>query len=417
MPDSPPIPRTGGTDSAQARFAAWLAGVRARAGPLRTWASPGEAVTLRHPDGSESVWQGGMLLPDAAAGKAPKFVAVELPEEMVLRRDLPLPRMTREDGAEAVRLEARSNSPFPAEDLAWGSLERELEGGQKSVSLALASRRHIEQFMQQRWPEMLAAARQPEVWAMSTQGVPVVIHGYGEVHRLHDASLGRRWNWALAAVAAALATLAAITPTIQLRFRALEAVQAFDTELRRVAPLVRKRDELAALNDKARALDQLAAERVDPAAVMEYLTRVLPDDTYLYSLDIQKNKITASGHTVDASAVLQKLSSDPMLKNVKAPTAVTRQPGATKEAFVIEFTMEPKPVAANGAALVANALPPAVGAAAAASAPAQVAVAAAPAASGAAVPAVAAAPVAAPRAPLPAKPASGSSPFVIGGSR
>ncbi|MFC5500509.1 PilN domain-containing protein [Caenimonas terrae] len=416
MPDSPPIPRTGGTDSAQARFAAWLGGVRARAGSLRTWAAPGQAVALRHPDGSESVWQGGMRLPDGAAGKAPKFVAVELPEEMVLRRDLLLPRMTQEDSAEAVRLEARSNSPFAAEDLAWGSVERELEGGQKSVSLALASRRHIEQFMQQRWPEMLAAARQPEVWAMSAQGVPVVILGYGEVHRLHDASLERRWNWALAAVAVALATLVAITPTIQLRLRALEAVQAFDTVLRRVAPLVRKRDELAALNDKARALDQLAAERVDPAAVMEYLTRVLPDDTYLYSLDIQKNKITASGHTVDASAVLQKLSSDPMLKNVKAPTAVTRLPGAAKEAFVIEFTMEPKPVAANGAALVANALPPAAGASTAASAP--VAVPAAPAASAAvAAPAVAAAPVAAPKAPLPAKPASGSSPFVIGGSR
>ena len=107
---------------------------------------------------------------------------------------------------------------------------------------------------------------------------------------------------------------------------------------------MRKRDELAVLNERLRSLDATVANRVDPAGVIEYLTQVLPDDTHLYSLDIQKAKITASGHTVDASALLQKLSSDPRLKDVRSPTAVTRLPGATKEAFTVEFTMDMKQV-------------------------------------------------------------------------
>ena len=410
-----------------ARFSAWLLAVNTRIASFRAWAAPGEAVELLHPEGGRSVWRGGKRLADPAPNMAPKFLAIELPEDLFLRRSLVLPRMTPADSAEAVQLEVRSNSPFAPEDLAWGCLVHELDGGQKHVSLALASRRHVAQFMQDRWPELIVAAKQPEVWALPQLEHPVVLQGYGEVHRLHDASIKRRWNWALAGVALALATLLAVTPSIQLRFRAIEAAEAFEAVLRRVAPLVRKRDELAALNDKARAVDQIANERVDPTGVIEYLTQILPDDTYLYSLDIQKTKITASGHTVDASALLQKLSSDPRLKNVKAPMAVTRQPGATKEAFVIEFTLEPRPGTALPAGSTADAVPLLVApsAAAAASSPLPAAVAAS--AGAASAPAVVAAPVgvAAPapaaagpaKAAAPVKPAGGSSPFVIGGSR
>ena len=143
---------------------------------------------------------------------------------------------------------------------------------------------------------------------------------------------------------------------------------------------------------------------------MEHLTSVLPDDTYLYSLDIRKSKITAAGHTVDAAALLQKLSSDPRLKDVRAPTAVTRAPGATKEAFTVEFTLAPPaPVAAPPALPEAGAaVPPLAPQAAAASAGAPVA---GPAVAASGTAAASAAPVAG----TAAKPAA-SSPFVIGGS-
>lgn len=419
MSETPSIPRHPGPNRVRARLSSWLAGLRVRGGSARPWSAAGESVLLHHIDGTTSTWRGASRLPDGAHARTPKFQAVELPDDLVLRRGLVLPRMSEPHAAEAVRLEARSNSPFPVEDLAWGSLVRELEGGRKHVDLALASRRHVSGFLQDRWPELLAAAKQPEVWSWSGQDPPVVIQGYGEVHRLHAAAMGRRWNWILAGVVLALATMVALTPTIQLRQRAVEAVGAFDAVLRRVAPLVRKRDELAALNDKVRSLELIVAERVDPAAVMEYLTRILPDDTYLYGLDVQKAKITASGHTVDASALLQKLSSDPMLKNVRAPMAVTRQPGATKEAFVIEFSMEPKVAPASAAPVAGAVVPPAasvppVAATASAAAPTAAVAAARP-------PAPAAAPVPAPAPPPGPKPVvnppAGSSPFVIGGSR
>jgi general secretion pathway protein L len=420
MPETPPLSQRHGGALVHA-MPSWLAAAKARAASLLAWLWPAAPVMLLHPDGTQSLWRGSSRLAEGVTVKLPRFVAIQLPDDLVLTRVLVLPRMSQVHGAEAVALEVSSNSPFAPEDLVWGSAVRELGAGQKQADVAMASRRHVSEFVQSRWPELASGPGFPEVWALAADGAPVVVRGYGEVRRVHRAAVERRWDWALAALALALATVAAMTPTIQLRERALEAAAAFDTVLRRVAPLVRKRDELAALNDRIRAVEVIAAEPVDPAAVLEYLTRILPDDTYLYALDIQPTKIVASGHTVDASALLQKLSSDPRLRNVKAPTAVTRQPGATKEAFVVEFTLANRPDPAVPAQPGTTVVPLVPASAVAASG----AVAAVPLSA-----AAASAPVTAPVSPAslpaapqaksasaPSAPARGASPFVIGGSR
>lgn len=384
-----------GLDLRKSWATSWLPWLRARADWLRARLVPSDPVLLLHPDGSESVWAERGLLESSETTKKPRFVAVEMPDDLLLRRSLTVPRMSRVDLDEALLLEVRSNSPFAAEDLAWGCLMHEVEGGHRRAEIVIASRRQISDFIRTRWPDLSAGERQPEAWVVSGLPAPVVIKGYGEQQRLQHQAAQKQWDLALLFLACVLASLAALTPTAQLRLRALEALGAFDAVRKRVAPLVRKRDELAVLNERLRSLDATVANRVDPAGVIEYLTQALPDDTHLYSLDIQKAKITASGHTVDASALLQKLSSDPRLKDVRSPTAVTRLPGATKEAFTVEFIMDMKQVPLS---------PPSAPAAATPGVPAAVATPAVPPASSAAISAPAAVP----------KP--GSSPFVIGGS-
>ena len=87
--------------------------------------APGDRVQLLHADGSRSVWHGAQRLPGEGAHR---FTAVELPEDLVLRfaRDLPL--LSRADTEAALELEARSHSPFSAEDLAWGATWRDTAG-------------------------------------------------------------------------------------------------------------------------------------------------------------------------------------------------------------------------------------------------------------------------------------------------
>jgi general secretion pathway protein L len=397
-----------------ARWDAWVEAVRSRLAP------PSPVLLLRA-DGSRAVWLGDAPLPPGATGKAPQFVAVEVPDDLLLHRTLDLPRLTPELAADAVQLDVRSSSPFAPDDLAWGSTVRETPEGGRRAYIAIASRRQLSQYLATHGPEPAAASPAPEAWALAGS-VPIVITGYGEPARLAQAASRARWDVALVGLALLLAALVAMTPTIQLHFRAAEAARQYEAVATRAAPLVRRRDELMALNDSLKKLDAASADRVDPASVMEYLTRILPDDTYLYSLEVRKAKITAGGHTVDAAALLQKLSADPRLKDVRAPTAVTRVPGATKEAFTVEFTMEPAaPIAVPTAA--AGEPAPVTGnpvAAAAAAAPA-VAAASGPTLGAAGASAAPAAPAAAASAaaatPGKAPAAGGGSPFAIGGSR
>ena len=376
-------------------------------------------MLLLQVDGGRSVWRAGARVGEAGTGKQPKFIALELPQDLVLQRSMVLPRMSAPNTEQAIRLEVLGNSPFPPQELVWGSRMREVAGGRKEADVAMASRLHVLEFVGSRWPEFAAEPLTPEVWVLTGHEQPIVFTGFGEGRRLKDAAMGRRWNWALVGLALILATLAALTPTMQLRMRALEAADAFQAVLRRVSPQVRKRDELATLNDRVRAVGQAASDRVDPPAVIDYLTQILPDDTSLYSLDVQKAKITVSGLTPNASAVLQKLSSDPRLKNVRSPNAVTRQQGATKEAFAIEFTLEPTQVKATGTVAVAAPGTAAAGAATGVSGVPAPAAAAVAAASSPGQPALQSLPAAAPtlKAAAPKAPAAGSSPFVIGGSR
>jgi general secretion pathway protein L len=392
----------------------WLG---ARLEAWRARLAPADPVLVRHVDGSRSVWRGSQRLGDVGAGKVPGFVAVEIPDDLLLHRTLDLPRLAQADADEAVQLEVRGNSPFAADDMVWGATTRELESGRRRADIVIASRRQVAAFIETTCPDLAAAGVTPEAWALAGLPAPVVIRGFGEQGRLQHGAARARWDGLLLLLAGLLALFAALTPTLQLRMRALEAVSAFEALSARVAPLVRKRDEVAALNESLRLLDVAAADRVDVAGVMEYLTRVLPDDTYLYSLDIRKSKITAAGHTVDAAALLQRLSSDPRLKDVRAPSAVTRAPGATKEAFTVEFTLAPPaPVSAPAAAPEPAAALPA-GPQASASAPGAQGLATAVPASGAVATASAPAAAAAPAAPASAAAAKpGASPFVIGGS-
>lgn len=377
------------------RFTSLLAPVAAK---LK--ASP--PIRVLHADGQESTWVGGRRVHSTASSA--KFVAVEVPEDLLLRRVASFPKISDADLADAVRLDVESHSPFSAGDLAWGHAVLSEGDTRREVEAVLASRKQIAAFLDASTHGKAAPGQAPEVWAFGGDGsVPIVLNGYGENRRLQFNAVRQRWSWLLLAVACVLGALVLATPTAKLRFQAVEAVSEMDALTKSTSALMRKRDELTRLDDKLRALESTVTGRVDPLGAIEYLTQRLPDDSYLVSVDIQKTKITAIGHTNDSAALLRMLSSDPRLKDVRSPTAVTRAPGATKEAFTVEFVMNPPAVVPSTAA--ASAASPAV---AGASAPQSTAVATAP-------------QVAPPGAPQVAPKAAASSPaasaFMIGGSR
>ena len=108
--------------------------------------------------------------------------------------------------------------------------------------------------------------------------------------------------------------------------------------------------------------DQLSGE--EAVEVIGVLTRALPDDTSLISLQMQGSKIRISGQTPNTADLMQKLSAYPGLRDVKAPTAATRPLGVNKESFSLELELTPEafrasePGRAASAAAIASAPAP-----------------------------------------------------------
>lgn len=301
--------------------------------PALRWLTPDEPVRVLAADGAESVRQGvSARRIDAPAGV--RFVAIELAEETLLRRSLSLPPLTDEELRQAVELDVRAASPFAEEDVVWGF---DVQRGERTrVEIALTSRKLVEQQIATLRPRIGEA--QPEVWAGGER--PFVVPGYGEAARLARVRRMRLALFALLAVTALLLGALAITPTLQLRQRALEAVGKSEQLARAVGPQAQMRDELTRLGEQIRLLGKAAERRHDVVALIDQVTRTLPDDATLTRMEITGGVVRIIGQADNAAQLLQTLGANPAFRDVRAPSGIAKAPAGGKEGFTIEFRVE-----------------------------------------------------------------------------
>lgn len=298
--------------------------------PALRWLTPDDAVRVLHADGTESVRQGVSARHIAAPARV-RFAAVELAEDTLLRRSLVLPRLTEEELRQAVELDARSASPFPEDEVVFGyDVER---GDRLRVEIALTSRTLIEQQVAALRPRLGDVP--PEVWAGGER--PFVIPGYGESARLARARRVRLALFGLLAATAVLLAALAVTPTLQLRERALEAIRKSEELARTVKPQAQMRDELVRLGDQIRLLGKGSEQRQDVVALIDQITRQLSDDATLTRLEVTGGTVRIIGQAENAAQLLQTLGSNPAFRDVRAPSGIAKAPAGSKEGFTIEF--------------------------------------------------------------------------------
>lgn len=334
---------------------AWADALRS---PWLSWLTPEAVVALRQADGVRSLWWDGARLGEGVRKEEVRFQAVELPESVLLTRTLALPAMMAQaDMAGAVALQAQALSPFPTDDLVWGWRLRADGTPARQADLVLASRRQIAGYLQIH-PAPQDGGPAPEVWALLPTGAPMVLAGYGEGARRAWAVRGRWLRCALLALALALLAAIALTPTLQLRQRAIEAVHAYDEVARATPALVQQREHLLHTVDKLGALSGQLAARIEPLRVLDRLTEALPDDAALQGFALKGAKATITGLANNSAALMQVLGQVPGVRDVRAPGAATRTGGATsKENFVIEFTLDPQEFGMATAAPAGKATP------------------------------------------------------------
>lgn len=300
---------------------------------LRLWLPDGQKARSRGPQTP--------TLPDTVKGPAAHFQALVLPEDILLRRTLVLPALAQAERQSALALQLPSFSPFAPEDLVWACEVQASEDGQtQQVHAALTSRKLIEAHLAQQDTDI--ALDDMEVWVPHVHDdFHAVAAGFAEKRR-HSRSTTWRWFSALLFVLVLALTAAILaTPSAQLYLRSKQAEAALDALQRKAMPVLAERESFTQTAERLKQAGETFNQSVAPLPVLQLITEALGDDTSLLSLQVQGHKVSISGQTANASALMKKLGSQPGLRDVRAPSPATKPLGATRESFAIEFTMDP----------------------------------------------------------------------------
>lgn len=310
--------------------------------PVLAWLWPASAVRLWLPSGEPALSQSlnAPALYDPTRALAARFEAVVLPEELLLRRTIELPALQPAELQAALNLQVQTLSPFAPDDTLWTHESTPTGGGALRLQVLLSSRKLVEQHVHTAHPQL--QGQSPEVWATRSQGPGFVpLPGFGEARRHRQ---GAAWRWvsaSLALLALTLVAAMAVTPTLKLHLRALQADQAMSALQKKAAPVLQQREALTRTTEQLAGLAGMTGKSVAPLQALNLITDALPDDTSVQGLRVDGTTVTLTGQTSNAAVLMKQLGGSAGLRDVKAPIPATKPLGATRESFMIEFTLDP----------------------------------------------------------------------------
>ena len=269
-------------------------------------------------------------------------VTLLLPRPLILRHLVNLPLAAAENLREVLSFEMDRHTPFKAEQVYFDYrlVDTDTEAKRIGVDLAAVPRSVADPVI-----AMLAA------WNLSPHKVGFAEDdaGGGAPFNLLPAApaetRGTSWQWAtrilLLAVVALLA--AAIYLPVAEQSRVLAAVEDSLAQARIEATEAdRLKKTLASMVDRNRFLIDRKSARLTVTELLHEVTRLLPDDTWIIRARLQGDKLTLSGYSATASALIASLEGSAGLAQVRFSSPVTLDRRVGVERFDLSAVVLPR---------------------------------------------------------------------------
>lgn len=280
---------------------------------------------------------------DSGEQSTPAALVLLLGNDSVLVRQVRLPTMPAKSLEAALALEVQTSSPFGADETLWAYRQIRCTKAEAAlghqVTLVLTSKALVSTAQEK---VGIDASSNLEIWAEVASQPPLLIRGFGESVRLRKE---RKQNWYLLAggvVVIGLLAVLAVSPTLQLRAKVLDAYDQLLNLAARTQEQTAQRQQLIAVTAQLDEFENQQAQQVNPIWVLKRLTEVLPNEVAIQSLQLKERSLIIQGIADDASAAMQRLGKEPGFHEVRFPSAVTRIPNAAKESFVLAAEIDPE---------------------------------------------------------------------------
>ena len=259
-------------------------------------------------------------------------VVLLLPPNSILQTEVTLPAITEENLREVLAFEMDVLTPFLADQVYYDfsvcarSSKRETIG----VQLFVAARDMVDR--------LLASLQKLDVFPdrISTRHDSSRMH---DINLLPSVALRRRrdttrWlNVGLAATALLLLTTVVTVPLIQKRhaIATLEPQVAAEMEDAKEGTRLRHNIETIAVGSQ----DLLLKKESQPMVmnIVDEMTRIIPDDTWLTRLDISRQEIQMQGQSQSAASLISLIEASPLFGSAQFRSPVTQIPRTDSERF------------------------------------------------------------------------------------
>ena len=270
--------------------------------------------------------------------KTGRTAVLRLSEQDVLGKTVTLPLAAERELEQVLGFEMDRETPFKAEEIYWNhqidGVDR--QNGRLSVRLVLLPKANLAPLLTA-LGQFGIRPRRAEIADGPDAGAYLPLEGDGG--RTHRAS--HRLIWSAAVCCAILGVAAVVTPFVR-QGRALASLdQQIAVGRTAAAEADSLRQEIDRLTGSADFVESERDKAGRPLAVLAAATRVLPDDTYLTEMELQKRKVTLTGRSAAAARLIGPLAADGSFRNPGFAAPVTRVEALHTELFTINAEVAP----------------------------------------------------------------------------
>ncbi len=294
-------------------------------------------VQGERPLGSFTLDEAGSRLRERLLEENPELaetkVLLRLSAGQAIRKTLKLPVAAEENLGQVLAFEMDRLTPFKGDQVYYGArvVARLPATRQISVELILTPRAKLDAVLD----ELAMWGWRPDLVDMAEQAEPGVYNLLPEKYR----TVGSRWpriaNAVLAGVILILIGTLAVLPI----WTASSIASELDEQVRKAGKTAKEvealRQETETLLHQTRFLQN--KKRVDPVLLdmLEELSRVIPDNTWLNGLQYKDKRIVIQGQSPSASSLIELIEASKYFKNTSFVSPVTKDTGSGLERFQI----------------------------------------------------------------------------------
>ena len=260
-------------------------------------------------------------------------VVLCLPADKVLVKTITLPLVAEENLREVLGFEMDRQTPFMLDQVYYDHIITGRDSGKNTlgVELVVTPRQYLDELI----PRLAGIGFQPHQASICRgQSVSALaINLLPESARQRRPDDARYLNLALAVIALVL-LLGVIALPIVNKLQVINTLEARSDVVTGKAEVTRRlREEVEQLSADARFLVDRKLGTPLALEVIDELTRILPDDTWLNRLDIKRREVQIQGQSASAAALIPLIESSDLLRNPSFRSPVTQIPRSNTERF------------------------------------------------------------------------------------